>query len=82
MSKLDGTELHEHEISDFNLTSTPIVEGDSINFNGTVIIIMEDSPVGNTSTIVALSNELIKVYFYPNKIDNHLENQFISGVPN
>lgn len=80
MSKPNGSALHEHEIKDFNLTSTPIVEGDLINFNGTSTITMKNGPVMNTPTIIALSNESLDVYFDPNKIDNHFENQSLSGV--
>ena len=74
--------LYINEINEFHLTSPPVVEGNSINLNGTVTITLRDCPVKNTPTIIAISADTIDVYFDPNKIDNHFENQSISGVQN
>ena len=80
MSKPNGSAGHEHEISNFNLTQAPIVDGEVINLNGTSTITMRNGPVTNLTTIIALYNESIDVYFDPERIDNHFENQSISGI--
>lgn len=80
MSKPNGSAGHEHEISNFNLTEPSIVDGETINLNGTSTITMRDGPVTNLTTIIALYNESVDVYFDPGKIDNHFENQSISGI--
>lgn len=80
MSKPNGSAGHEHEINNFNLTEAPIVEDETINLNGTSTITMMDGPVTNLTTIIALYNDSVDVYFDPEKIDNHFENQSISGI--
>lgn len=80
MAKPNGSEAHEHEIGNFSLIETPIVDNETINLNGTSTITMRDGPVTGLITIIALSNESVDVYFDPEKIDNHFENQSISGM--
>ena len=80
MSKPNGSAAHEHEISNFNLAESPIVDNETINLNGTSTITMRDGPVTALKTIIAFSNESIDVYFDPEKIDNHFENQSVSGI--
>jgi hypothetical protein len=43
---------------------------------------MRDGPVTNEPTVIALSQEKIDIYFDPENINNHFENQSISGIVN
>ncbi|HEU5120756.1 MAG TPA: hypothetical protein VFT71_07185 [Candidatus Nitrosocosmicus sp.] len=45
----------------------PIVDSVTINLNGTSTITMRDGPVTGLTTLTALSNESIDVYFDPKK---------------
>ncbi len=79
MAKPNGTAGHEHEINDFKLVGSPVIENQTIHLNGTSTITMRDGPVTNEPTVIALSQEKIDIYFDPENINNHFENQSISG---
>ncbi len=82
MAKPDGSAGHEHEINDFKLVGSPVIENQTIHLNGTSTITMRDGPVTNEPTVIALSQEKIDIYFDPENINNHFENQSISGMAN
>ena len=82
MAKPNGTAGHEHEINDFKLVGSPVIENQTIHLNGTSTITMRDGPVTNEPTVIALSQEKIDIYFDPENINNHFENQSISGIVN
>ena len=82
MAKPNGSAGHEHEINDFKLIGSPVIENQTIHLNGTSTITMRDGPVTNEPTVIALSQEKIDIYFDPEDINNHFENQSISGIAN
>ena len=82
MAKPNGSAGHEHEINDFKLIGSPVIENQTIHLNGTSTITMRDGPVTNEPTVIALSLEKIDIYFDPEDIKNHFENQSISGIAN
>jgi hypothetical protein len=82
MAKPNGSAGHEHEINDFKLIGSPVIENQTIHRNGTSTITMRDGPVTNEPTVIALSLEKIDIYFDPEDIKNHFENQSISGIAN
>ena len=82
MAKPNGSAGHEHEINDFKLVGSPVIENQTIHLNGTSTITMRDGPVTNEPTVIALSQEKIDIYFDPEDIKNHFENQSISGIAN
>ena len=82
MAKPNGSAGHEHEINDFKLVGSPVIENQTIHLNGTSTITMRDGPVTNEPTVIALSQEKIDIYFDPENINNHFENQSISGIVN
>lgn len=55
----------------------PIVDNVTTNLNGTSTITIRAGTVTGLTTLTALSNESIDVYFDPEKIDDHFENQSI-----
>ena len=82
MAKPNGSAGHEHMINDFKLVELPVIENQTIYLNGTSTITMRDSPVTSDPTVISLSQEKIDIYFDPEDINNHFENQSISGVAN
>ena len=82
MAKPNGSAGHEHEVNDFKLIGSPILENQTIHLNGTSTITMRDGPVTNEPTVMALSQGEIDIYFDPDSINNHFENQSISGIGN
>lgn len=82
MAKPNGSEAHEHKVSEFELVGEPVIEGQTVHLNGTSTITMRDGPVTDAPTVIALSEEAIDIYFDPNKVDNHFGNQSISGMQN
>ena len=82
MAKPNGGAGHEHEVNDFKLIGSPVLENQTIHLNGTSTITMRDGPVTNEPTVIALSQGKIDIYFDPDNINNHFENQSISGIGN
>ena len=80
MSKPNGSTANEYKVSNFNLTETTIDDGDVTNLNGTSTITIRDSRITDVVTVIAFSNEFVDVYFDPERIGNHFENQSISGI--
>ena len=78
----NGSAGHEHMINDFKLVELPIIENQTIYLNGTSTITMRNGPVTSDPTVIALSQEKIDIYFDPEDINNHFENQSISGIAN
>jgi hypothetical protein len=82
MAKPNGSAGHEHEVNDFKLIGSQVLENQTIHLNGTSTITMRDGPVTNEPTVIALSQGKIDIYFDPDNINNHFENQSISGIGN
>jgi hypothetical protein len=81
MIKTDGTALHQHTISGFKLTRTPITSGNSTMFNGTSTITMKNGPVNNVPTSISLMDgSTIKIWLDPSKTGNHFGNTPLYGT--
>ena len=65
MAKPNGSAGHEHEINDFKLIGSPVIENQTIHLNDTSTITMRDGPVTNEPTVIALSLEKIDIYLIP-----------------
>ncbi len=65
MAKPNGSAGHEHEINDFKLIGSLVIENQTIHLNGTSTITMRDGPVTNEPTVIALSLEKIDIYLIP-----------------
>jgi hypothetical protein len=74
MFKPNGCTRHKNEVSNFDLTEISIDKVDVTNFNGTLTITPRDSPIIDSVTVIVFSNEIVDVYFDPERIGNHFEN--------
>ena len=63
MAKPNGSAGHEHEINDFKLVGSPVIENQKIHLNGTSTITMRDGTVTNKPAVIVLSQEKIDIYF-------------------
>ena len=61
MAKPNGSAGHEHEINDFKLIGSPVIENQTIHLNGTSTITIRDGPVTSEPTVIALSQEKIDI---------------------
>ena len=81
MIKLNGTSKHTHDLSDFKLTGTPQVSGNTTTINGTSTVTMKEGPATNVPTsIKILDNSAIALWFDPAKVENHFGNTPIYGT--
>lgn len=79
MVKPDGSEEHEHKVSDLVIPYAPINQANSTIIQGTTTITMNKGFVSEEPTTITLNEKDISVYFDPAKIDNHFGNQSIIG---
>ena len=81
MIKLDGTSKHTHTVSDFKITGTPQISGNTTIINGTSTVTMKEGPATNVPTsIKILDNSAIALWFDPTKVENHFGNTPIYGT--
>ncbi|VFJ13560.1 hypothetical protein [Candidatus Nitrosocosmicus franklandus] len=81
MTKPDGSESHEHAVSDLSIPYAPIItETNSTIIRGTTTLTMNDGLFfSKVPTTITLSEKNISVYFDPSKIGTHFGNQSIAG---
>ena len=71
MSITNGSNMHQHEISDFIQTSV-LHSGENVTtINGTLTISMSDGPHQNTSGYMRLQNNMISIWIDPSGLDEH-----------
>lgn len=79
MARPNGSESHEHKVSDLAISYAPLKNLNSTIIVGTTTITMEYGYVGKEPTTITLNGKNISVYFHPAKIDEHFGNQSITG---
>ena len=80
MSITNGSNMHQHEISDFMQTSV-LHSGENVTtINGTLTISMSDGPHQNTSGYMRLQNKMISIWIDPSGLDEHLDPTPIYGL--
>jgi hypothetical protein len=80
MVRPDGSENHEHRVSNLIIPYAPINQTNSTIIKGTTTITMRENIVNDVPTTITLSGKDISIYFDPEKIDNHFGNQSITGL--
>ena len=81
MMKTDGTSPHKHQIYDLELIGQPSINGNSTVYNGTSTVTMEDGPVQDVPTRIALlDGNAISIWADPSKVNNHFGNTQIYGT--
>jgi hypothetical protein len=61
----NGSDIHQHEITDFTQTSILHSSGNSTTINGTMTVSMSDGPHQNTSGYVNLQNNKVSIWLEP-----------------
>jgi hypothetical protein len=81
MTKLDGSEYHEHRVRDLVIPYAPINHSNSTIISGTTTITMNSGFfISEVPTNITLNEMDISVYFDPAKLNNHFGNQTIKGA--
>lgn len=81
MVKPDGSEAHEHMVSNLVIPYASINQTNSTIVRGTTTITMNDRLfVSKVPTTITLNEKNISVYFDPAKIGTHFGNQSITGL--
>jgi len=81
MMKKDGSSPHTHTISNFKITGSPLVSGNSTIINGTSTVTMKDGPVNQVPTSIKLmDNSAISIWLDPSKTKSHFGNTAIYGT--
>jgi hypothetical protein len=81
MMKKDGTSPHTHTISNFKITGTPLIKGNSTTINGTSRVTMKDGPVNQVPTSIKLiDGSAISLWLDPSKTKSHFGNTAIYGT--
>jgi hypothetical protein len=76
----NGSNMHQHEISDFMQTSV-LHSGENVTtINGTMTISMSDGPHQNTSGYMRLQNNMISIWVDPTELDEHFGPTPIYGL--
>lgn len=80
MIKTDGTSIHTHTISDFNLKGSTVNKNDLI-LSGTATVSMKEGPVKNVPISITIRNQgVIYLLIDPIKTNNHFGNTPIYGT--
>ena len=82
MVKPDGSEGHEHMISDLIIPYAPINQTNSTIVRGTTAFTMNGDDrlfISKVPTTITLNERNISVYFDPSRIGTHFGNQSITG---
>jgi hypothetical protein len=81
MVMLNGSALHEHQMSNFTLTSMSMPDKKTVVYNGTATITMKEGPVNDVPISVrTLSDNAISIWVDPAKTMNHFGNTPIYGT--
>ncbi|HJT46969.1 MAG TPA: hypothetical protein VJ729_02215 [Nitrososphaeraceae archaeon] len=81
MVMLNGSALHEHQMSNFTLTSMSMPDKKTVVYNGTATITMKEGPVNDVRISVrTLSDNAISIWVDPAKTMNHFGNTPIYGT--
>lgn len=81
MVMINGSGLHTHTITNFNLTKMSITDNNTKEFNGTVSASMREGPVsGVPISIKFLGNEVISIWLDPTRIKEHYGTTPIFGA--
>ena len=81
MMKKDGTSPHTHTISNFKITGTPLIKGNSTTINGTSTVTMKEGPVNQVPTSIKLiDGSAISLWLDPSKTKSHFGNTAIYGT--
>ncbi|KAA2283111.1 hypothetical protein [Candidatus Nitrosocosmicus sp. SS] len=81
MAKPNGSEGHQHTVSDLTIPYAPFNQTNSTVIKGTTTLTMDKGTfVSEEPTTITLGEKNISVYFDPAKIKNHFGNQSIIGV--
>ena len=83
MVRLDGTAMHNHEISDFTQVgdSTFNSETNTTTITGTSTITMREGPVPNVQTTIELAQDtVIAISLDPAALENHFGDAPIYGI--
>lgn len=80
MAKPDGSAAYDHQISEFSLIGSPVLQDNTTILDGTSTITMREGPVTEEPTTINLTEESISVFFEPTKIEDHFGNQSITGT--
>jgi hypothetical protein len=80
MAKLDGSAKHQHTISDFKITGSPITNSSATTYKGTSTITMKEKPANNVPVSIIISNNgNFSIMVDPKATDNHFGNTPIMG---
>ncbi|HYZ50194.1 MAG TPA: hypothetical protein VE593_04845 [Nitrososphaeraceae archaeon] len=81
MVMLNGSALHNHQISNFTLTGMSMPDKKTVLYNGTATITMKDGPVNDVPISVrTLNDNVISIWVDPAKTMNHFGNTPIYGT--
>jgi hypothetical protein len=81
MVMLNGSALHEHQISNFTLTGMSMTNEKTTVYNGTATITMKEGPVNDVPISVrTLNDNAISIWVDPAKTMNHFGNTPIYGT--
>src|SRR5919205_3793520 len=81
MVMLNGSALHEHQISNITLTSMSMPSKTTTVYNGTATITMKEGPVNDVPISVrTLNDNAISIWVDPAKTMNHFGNTPIYGT--
>lgn len=80
MVMVNGSGLHSHTITNFNLTKISSPDKNTKQFNGTVTASMRNGPIsGIPVSIKFIGNDVISIWLDPMKIKNHYGSTPIFG---
>jgi hypothetical protein len=83
MVMLDGSAMHEHEISNFTQVGDPTLnsETNSTTITGTTTVTMREGPVPNVQTTIELAQDtVIAMSLDPAALENHFGEAPIYGI--
>jgi hypothetical protein len=81
MVMVNGSGLHRHTITNFNLTKASMPNKNTVEFNGTATASMRNGPVTNIPiSIKFMGDKVISMWLDPTKINNHYGNTPIFGT--
>jgi hypothetical protein len=81
MVMTNGSAKHDHEISNFKLTSMSNPNNTTSVSNGTATITMRQGPVPDVPvSIKAMDNNILSIWVDPTKVNNHFGNTPIFGT--
>jgi hypothetical protein len=81
MVMVNGSALHTHAVTGFNLTKMTSPDKNTKEFNGTSTVSLKMGPVTNVPISIKFAgNDVISIWLDPTKINNHFGNTPIFGT--